>query len=559
MSQGNATRIRASRRWLLAAALAASLALPARAEAVGLQPIGTFAQPIFVTSDPGDPERIFVVQRGGVIKLVQGGSSTTFADLTSVVRCCDGEQGLLSMALPPDFARTGRFYVDYTGNDGPGNLRVAELRANGNAAGLSTLRSVLTIGHAQASNHNGGQLQFGPDGYLYISTGDGGSTPQNGQDTNSLLGKILRIDPRQSGSAPYSVPQSNPFAGGGGAPEVWAYGFRNPWRFSFDRANGGLLVADVGDATWEEVDYAPLPSGLGRGDNFGWAVCEGFYLRGTSTPCTLANRTDPIFNYQHVGGACAITGGYVVRDPSLGDLFGRYLYADLCVGQIRSIVPGLPLAGGDRYEGAAVSTPVSFGEDSCGRLYVVEQAASVYRLTGSSAPACTVLTVSVRGRGRGRVTGPGIRCPGDCTQVFPQPRTVRLRKHAGRRSRFKGWHRACSGHRGCAVSMTRDRRVVAKFRGPLRTRLRLTVADHRVPRGSRALLRVRAKPCRGRRHDKARLRRGGRQVAVKRLDRRCAAHFRPRIRRRTRFTVTVPGDKHHFAGHSAAVTVLPRR
>jgi glucose/arabinose dehydrogenase len=551
--------VRPRHRLLLIAVLAAALIVPARAGAVSLQPVGAFDQPIFVTSDPAKPDRLFVVQRAGLIKVVEGGSVSTFADLTSVVRCCEGERGLLSIALPSDFDQTGLFYVDYTGNDGPGNLHVAELRATGNGAPISTLRNVLTIPHPPvASNHNGGQLQFGPDGFLYVSTGDGGSTPQNGQNVNSLLGKLLRIDPRQSGGSAYSVPAGNPFAGpAAGADEIWAYGLRNPWRFSFDRATGDLLLADVGQNTYEEVDFSPLSAGLGRGANYGWAVCEGLHVTGTAAPCGLAGRTDPIFEYPHAGGGCAITGGYVVRDPTLGDLFGRYLYADLCIGQIRSLVPGLPAAAGDRYEGATVSTPVSFGEDSCGRLYVVEQAANVFRLTGSGTPPCTVLRVSIRGSGHGRVTGPGINCPRDCTEVFSQAQKVRLRKHAGKRSRFLRWRRACSGHRRCSIVMSQDRRVVAKFAGPLRTHLRLHVADSTVPRGDRALLRARAKPCKGRRHDKAKLFRGSRRIATKRLDRNCVARFRPRIKRRSQFSARVRADKHHFAGRSGTVLVTP--
>jgi glucose/arabinose dehydrogenase len=541
------------------ALLAVTLIVPAKAGAVTLQPVGAFDQPIYVTSDPANPNRLFVVQRAGLIKVVQGGSASTFADLTSVVRCCDGERGLFSIALAPDFPQTGRFYVYYTGFDGPGNLHIAELRASGNTASIGTLRNILTIPHSQANNHNGGQLEFGPDGYLYIATGDGGSTPANGQNTNSLLGKLLRIDPRQSGSSAYTVPSSNPFVGIAGADEIWAYGLRNPWRFSFDRQTRALLLADVGSNNYEEVDYATLAGGLGRGANYGWAVCEGRHVTGSATPCALAGRTDPIFEYPtHVDGTCAITGGYVVRDPTLGDLFGRYLYADLCLGQIRSNVPGLPAAVGDRAEGAAVSSPVSFGEDSCGRLYVVAQAANVYRLTGTGTPPCAVLRVSVRGSGHGKVTGPGIRCPRDCTEVFSQPVNVKLKKHAGKRSRFLGWHRACSGHRPCSVEMSQDRHVVARFAGPLRTRLRLTTADSVVPRGDKALLRVRAKPCKGRRHDKAKLFRGHKRIATKRLNRNCVARFRPRIERSSQFKAKVPADKRHFAGRSGTVLLIPR-
>jgi glucose/arabinose dehydrogenase len=541
------------------AVLVAALIVPARAGAVTLQPVGAFDQPIYVTSDPSNPDRLFVVQRAGLIKVVQGGMAKTFADLTSVVRCCDVERGMLSIALSSDFAQTGLFYVDYTGKDGPGNLHVAELRANGDTASISTLRNVLTIPHSQAANHNGGQLEFGPDGYLYISTGDGGSTPANAQNTNSLLGKLLRVDPRQSGSSAYTVPSSNPFVGVAGADEIWAYGLRNPWRFSFDRQTGNLLLTDVGQNNYEEVDFSPLSAGLGRRANYGWAVCEGLHsYPGGATPCGLVGRTDPIFEYPtHVGGTCAITGGYVVRDPTLGDLFGRYVYADYCVGQIRSLVPGLPAAAGDRAEGAAVSSPVSFGEDSCGRLYVVAQAANVYRLTGTGTPPCAVLRVSVRGSGHGKVSGPGIRCPRDCTEVFSQPVNVKLKKRAGKRSRFLAWHRACSGHRRCSVEMSQDRHVVAKFAGPLRTRLRLTAADRVVPRGDKALLRVRAKPCKGRRHDKAKLFRGGKRIASRRLNRNCVARFRPRIERRSQFKAKVPADKRHFSGRSGTVQVRP--
>ena len=541
---------------LLAAFAAAALISPARSAAAQLQPVGTFNQPIFVSSDPANPNRLFVVQRQGVIRLVQGGQSTNFADLSSVVRCCDGERGLLSMAPAPDFAQSGLLYVDYTGQDGPGNLHVAELRANGDSAPISSLRNVLTINHSAASNHNGGQLQFGPDGDLYISTGDGGAGQSaNAQNTNSLLGKILRIDPHQSGASPYTVPQSNPFVGTAGADEIWAYGLRNPWRFSFDRATGNLLIGDVGETTYEEVDYAPLAAGLGRGANYGWSTCEGFHLTGTASPCTLPGHTDPIFEYTHGGGACAITGGYLVRDPALGDLFGRYLYADLCTGQIRSLIAAQPLATGDRSEGLTVVNPVSFGEDSCGRVYVAAQAGAVSRLVGDGTDTCAVLKVDRRGRGR--VTGPGIDCPGDCVEIYPQPRTVVLRAHPRRRAAFAGWGQDCSGRRRCSISMNVDRNVLARFSGRLRTHLRLTVARRHLPAGDRALLKVKAKPCKGRRHDRARLFRGKHKIAAKRLNRNCVARFRPRITHRARYRVKLRSDSQHRAAKSRSVLIKP--
>jgi hypothetical protein len=550
---------------LRVAVVAAVLMLPARAGAATLQPIGTFEQPIFVTSDPADSNRIFVVQRDGLIKLVDGGSTSTFADLTSVVRCCDGERGLFSMALPTDFPQTGRFYVDYAGEDGPGNLHIAELRASGGTASIDTLRNVLTINHSQAANHNGAQLQFGTDGDLYISTGDGGSTPDDALDLNSLLGKILRIDPRQSGVMPYSVPQDNPLVGVTGRDEIWAYGLRNPWRLSFDRLTGDLLIADVGQSNYEEVDYAPASDGLGRGADYGWDCREGLHPYSSSNPVCpgLTGYTDPIFEYPHMnpgGGAafgCAITGGYVVRDPTLADLYGRYLYADLCQGTIRSLVPGLPAASGDRSEGLGVSNPVSFGEDSCGRLYVAELAANVYRLAGSSAPTCTALRTFIVGKGHGRITGPGISCPGDCTEIFPAPVTAVLTAHPSRRSTFSRWRRDCSGRGSCSVAMTADRNVAARFKGPLHTHVRLTAARHRLPQGARASLRAKARPCKGRRRDRVRLYRGGKRMAAKRLNRNCVARFRPRIARRSRFRVKVRADKRHRAGRSRRVTVAP--
>jgi glucose/arabinose dehydrogenase len=559
------------RRWIAAAALAVALVLPSSAEAAALQPIGSFNQPTYVTSDPANPNRLFVVERAGTIKVVEGGSTRTFADLTSVVQCCEVERGLFSLALPSDFEQSGLLYVDYTGKDGPGNLHVAELRASGGTASIATLRNVLTIGHSAAANHNGGQLQFGPDGYLYVSTGDGGfGQSANAQNTNSLLGKILRIDPRQSGPAAYSTPPDNPFVGVAGADEIWAYGFRNPWRFSFDRQTRDLLIADVGETSYEEVDYALASAGLGRGANYGWDCREGLHpaplaISSADPACPgLTGYTDPIFEYTHAGGACAITGGYVVRDPSLGDLFGRYLYADLCLGQIRSLVPGLPSAAGDRSEGINVSLPVSFGEDSCGRLYLAERFANLYRLAGAVQLVCSVLRVALRGTGRGTVSGPGIACPPDCTEVFPLGGNAILKAHPGKRSWLAGWQGACSPRylrhrRNCTVSMDRDQVVVARFARLLRTRVRLTAAKRTVPRNGRASLRAKVLPCKGRRHDRARLFRGRLRIAGRRLDRKCVARFRPRILHRSRFRVRVGADLRHRAGKSAPVVVSPGR
>jgi hypothetical protein len=259
---------------------------------------------------------------------------------------------------------------------------------------LATRRPLLTIEHSEFSDHYGGQLQFGPDGYLYISTGDGGCCGdplENAQDLESLLGKVLRIDPRPSGGDPYSIPPDNPFVGEPGEDEIWSYGLRNPWRFSFDRLTWDLVIGDVGEDAWEEIDYAPAPT-VGRGMNFGWDCREGMHdyePEGCTGPFA-----EPVFEYPNDETTCSITGGYVVRDPTLGDLYGRYLYADLCASELRSLELNAPL-GSDRFE-HGLGFPASFGEDSCARLYVMSFAMpQVYRLTGSEAPDCETVVPPV--------------------------------------------------------------------------------------------------------------------------------------------------------------------
>ncbi len=362
------------------------------AQAATLQPIGHFESPIYVTSDPGNPERLFVVERAGEIIEAENGGQHTFADLRSLVGCCVEEQGLLSIALAPDFDSSGRLFVDYTDQAEPGAIHVAEMRASGDQVPLASLRNLLTIQHPENTNHYAGQLQFGPEGLLYISTGDGGGANDqhhNSQDPNSLLGKILRIGTEPSGALPYTLPpgQANP---------VFSLGLRNPFRFSFDRLTHGLWIGDVGQDAQEEVDYGP-PPGLGMGANYGWNCREGTIEGPADDPqcATLLPSafTAPVFSYPHTnpgGGAahgCAIIGGYLVRDPSLGSLYGRYLYGDLCEGELRSFAPAEPAAS-DRWEGLKVENLNSFGEDSCGRLYAVSGSGTVSRLVGPTANAC---------------------------------------------------------------------------------------------------------------------------------------------------------------------------
>jgi glucose/arabinose dehydrogenase len=383
---------------LLASCLLA-LALAPRAGALGLQPVGSFDRPIYITSPPGDP-RLFVLERPGFIQVLHDGTTSQFLDIHTRTTA-DGERGLLSMAFDPNYATNGLFYVFYTGaaaNDGEtglGHVDEFHVSGNPNVADPASRRPVLTISRPSsvASNHNGGQLQFGKDGRLYISVGDGGTGGSTAPDLGVLNGKLLRIDPHGPTSGSYAIPPDNPFASSGSARgEIWSSGFRNPWRFSFDYLTGDLVIGDVGEGTWEEVDFAPAASGLGRGANYGWPGCEGF---AGSCPGT----TPPVFAYPHSdpGGdqahGCAIMGGYVYRGTEMPEVAGRYLYADLCAGELRSVQLGLPLAGGDRAETApgAVNGPWSFGEDGSCQLYVTN-GNDVDRIIGSRsgavAPAC---------------------------------------------------------------------------------------------------------------------------------------------------------------------------
>ena len=309
-----------------------------------------------MTAPPGDRRRVFVVEQSGRIMLLLGGKrvSRPFLDLSGEVTA-GGEQGLLSMAFAPDYAASGRFYVYFT--DRGGDQRVQEFRRSSgspNRADVSTRRQVMSMADPYP-NHNGGLLLFGPDGLLYIGTGDGGSggDPENrAQNLESLLGKILRIDPRADGSSAYRVPSSNPFVGRAGRDEIYAYGLRNPWRFSFDRRNGNLYIGDVGQDQFEEIDFARR--GGARGRNYGWSCFEGRRRFDDSRNC--AGATPPILQYGRSGGECSVTGGVVVRDPGLPALAGRYVYGDYCVGRMRSFRVRGGRATGDRRPAAARAT-----------------------------------------------------------------------------------------------------------------------------------------------------------------------------------------------------------
>jgi glucose/arabinose dehydrogenase len=356
----------------------------AKGGGVALKKIGSFESPVYVTGARGFPQLLFVVEQPGrVFVLKNGHRAGTFLDIRDLVDY-GGERGLLSVAFPPDYAHSKRFYVYYT--DAGGSIQVDEFqRRSATRAAAGSRRSVITIPHPVNANHNGGQLQF-LGNLLYFGTGDGGSAgdpPNNAQNKDVLLGKLLRIDPRASGGKPYSVPASNPFVGKPGRDEIYSYGLRNPFRFSFDTSHGQprIAIGDVGQNEFEELDYVTV--GRAAGANFGWDAFEGFskYTDESSGTPDPGGTVKPIFAYPHNrGGSCSIIGGYVVRDPRLRGLRGRYVYADLCEGQLRSLVPHLKRASDDRKLGLQVDSPSSFGEDERHHLYVVSLEGPVYRL-----------------------------------------------------------------------------------------------------------------------------------------------------------------------------------
>ncbi len=436
------------------------------ASAATLVPVGSFLKPIYVTSDPLDPDRLLVVEREGRVMVFTGGGFATFADLQPLVSCCAGERGLLSIALAPTFPPPSASTPPTRERWRPAAPRAtstsmpfAPLQAVARRSASAFSRSATRRTH----NHNGGQLQFGPDGYLYLSTGDGGGAgdpDENGQDIESLLGKLLRIEPRPGEVPGYAVPPDNPFVGVSGADEIWSYGLRNPWRFSFDRGSGDMVIADVGQGAREEVDHAlSLESGVvgGGGANYGWNCREGFiqYANAPAFCATATGFTDPVFDYPHPdpgdgkAHGCSITGGYVVRDPGLGDLYGRYLYADFCVGELRSLVLPDVAAGqasDDRSEGLSVANPVSFGEDSCGRIYVVSNGGGVFRLQGDFGPGCDPVS-------------PPLSAPVAAPTAGPRPLVLlRARGGRGRTVRLIVRLVPCGEHGGAVVYLNRNGR-----------------------------------------------------------------------------------------------------
>jgi glucose/arabinose dehydrogenase len=373
----------ASAAWLLAAAVPS--ATSAAAPPIAFQRVATgLSQPVFATGARDGTSRLFIVEQTGRIRIYKSGHllATPFLDIHTLVSCC-GERGLLGLAFHPSFRTNGKFYVDYT--DTNGNTVVAEYRrssTNANRAAPSTRRVLLRITQPYA-NHNGGMLGFGFDGFLYISTGDGGSAGDPGnraQSKSSLLGKILRIDVNgRTSTRAYRIPASNPFVGRTGLDQIWAYGLRNPWRFSFDRQTGDLWIGDVGQDRYEEIDRARRSAGNARGANYGWRVLEGFHCYNPSSGCNRTGKTMPLLEYSHSLG-CSVTGGYVYRGSTITALRGWYIFGDYCSGRLWRVSSGASSPAAPQLLADTGFNISSLGQGDAGTLYIVDLKGSVYRI-----------------------------------------------------------------------------------------------------------------------------------------------------------------------------------
>lgn len=370
----------------LAAAAAVGRQQACAAPAISLEVALTgLSQPLQVTYAPGDEEHLFIVEKIGRVRIARGGQvrAEPVIDLQHDVSTAS-EQGLLGLAFHPRFRENGYIYLNLTNRRGDTEIRRYWVDPQTYRAAPDSGRTLLTIAQP-AANHNGGMLAFGPDGYLYIATGDGGRAGDpwgNAQNLQSLLGKILRID--VDGGDPYAIPPDNPFVGVAGArPEIWAYGLRNPWRFSFDRETGDLFIADVGQNSWEEVNWQPATSP--GGENYGWNVLEGTRCYPPGSGCSPEGMTLPVVEYANdrsVG--CSITGGYVYRGEAVPALRGWYVYGDYCSGRIWGFDTAALRDGGTPRPSELLTTGAlisSFGEDARGEVYLTDlRSGTVYKL-----------------------------------------------------------------------------------------------------------------------------------------------------------------------------------
>ena len=389
-----------------------ALAPEASAQLESIQVATGLSSPVGVFSVPNDPlNRLFVIQQGGRIRIVENGTilGTDFLNIDPLTSG-GGEAGLLGMAFHPDYDTNGKFYVSYTNLSGNSMLVQYTVSANPNVADAGSAVTIYGPVSQPFSNHNGGCIQFGADGMLYYGLGDGGSGGDPGnraQNINNQLGKMLRFD--VDIASPY-IPASNPFVGVAGLDEIWAYGLRNPWRFSFDRTTGDLWIGDVGQNAWEEIDFQPASST--GGENYGWKILEGTHCYSPSSGCSSAGTVLPVHEYGHSGGSCSVTGGYIARGPLLPSYQGRYFFADYCAGQLKSIDPGNPAISTNHASDVSISGAItSFGEDANGDLLVVTSSGRVYRVQEEcSASIATYCTTSPNSAGSGAIissTGSG--------------------------------------------------------------------------------------------------------------------------------------------------------
>jgi hypothetical protein len=442
--------------------LAAALCLARGADASIQVSLVTSGAPNLVGIEHAGDSRLFLVNQAGQILVYTGGAAplpTAFLDISSLV-LFSGEQGLLGLAFHPNYASNGFFYVNYT--NVAGDIVVARYQASppsGNVANAGSGAVLLTIPHPGQSNHNGGQIRFGPDGYLYIATGDGGGggdTNNNAQNLGSLLGKILRID--INGGPPYGIPATNPFLKTAGArQEIWSYGLRNPWRFTFDRQTGDMFIADVGQGLWEEIDVEPAAT---AGRNYGWRRMEGTHCFNPSSNCNTGSLVLPIVEYPHSFG-CSVTGGFRSRGPALADYVGTYFFGDYCTGRIWGATPNV---SGSWTAVQLLDTNLSiatFGEDAAGNLYVGHHGGQLHRIV--SVAALPRLTISKAGTGSGLITSSpvAIYCGTLCGfEASGNKLAFSAAPDAG--SVFSGW----SGDPDCidgSIELTANRTCVAHF------------------------------------------------------------------------------------------------
>ena len=367
---------------ILGFAAVASAGVPLPPEIVLVQVASGLSSPVTITNAGDGSDRVFIVEKPGRIRILENGSvlATPFLDISTVVNSSGGEQGLLGLAFDPDYASNGDFYVYYTRGDNA--TVVAHYNADPPSGNTATdFGTVLWVQPQPRTNHNGGQLAFGPDGYLYIAVGDGGrqgDPDDNAQNLETWLGKILRVE--VDGSNPYTVPPSNPYVGIPNTfDEIWQPGLRNPWRFSFDRANGDLFIGDVGQVLYEEINYAPAAST--GGENWGWRCYEATHEHNTAGCGPIADYEMPILEYAHVSSRCSVTGGYRYRGTSAPDLRGAYLFGDWCTGDVWAGVED-QMAGTWRAVDLdfpdALFQLTTFGEDEQGNVYLATGGGKVY-------------------------------------------------------------------------------------------------------------------------------------------------------------------------------------